>query len=156
MADIDACEQEEPDPQRVQNARDRVSAAKVALTDPTKQQRLRDQRLACPRPITRVLKCPVDIAALRRYAATPEAQQLAIGSDGTSYGATYAELARRFLAAVQPGSTPGEGVVTLTYAHSAKGAQLVAAGIVAESREYCVRGADPFALPRRLRALALS
>ena len=58
------------------------------------------------------------------------------------------------LRAVQPSGTPGEGYVVITYTLSRKGAQLAAAGMIPESREYS-KSTDPFALPRRLRYLAL-
>ena len=63
---------------------------------------------------------------------------------------TLREIASRFLTRLG-----GRDTVTLSYRHSLLGAELVAAGFVVASREYAVGAqADPFRLPRVLRAIA--
>ena len=102
----------------------------------------------------------VDARALRAYVqnAGPAADAVPRHKDGTSYGATRRELARRLLArlCVDERDSDGMAHVVLAYRHSELGAALVAAGHVVASREYaCDRAADPFSLPRELRAVAL-
>jgi len=102
----------------------------------------------------------VDARALREYVQGTghAADAVPRHKDGTSYGATRRELARRLLArlCVDERDSDGMAHVVLAYRHSELGAALVAAGHVVASREYaCDRAADPFSLPRELRAVAL-
>ena len=143
--------------ERIARARQRLHGAYYRLRNPRIQHRLRLARLYDARPVTRTVRCPIDIAALTAYADTPAARTMAYHSDGSPYGRTHAEIARDFVSRVTDvdPEDPSTGWVVLRYAHSAKGAQLVAAGMVDGSREYVVKGEDPFRLPKRLRKYAL-
>ena len=102
-------------------------------------------------PVTDTLRCPVNVAALRRYVerAGPDADVVPIGSAGHG---TLRERAQRVVTATGP-----DGYISVSYRHSLLGAQLVAAGYVVSSREYAAPGTqDPFRLPRALRALAFA
>lgn len=142
-------------------AESRLWAARQLLRQPGQQRRVRDGLVrAGLRPVTRRLRCAVDGRALREYVrgAGPAADAVPVHKDGTPYGATRRDLARALLTRMRVDECDLEGMghVDLTYRHSALGAALVAAGHVVESREYaCDRRADPFSLPRALRAVAL-
>ena len=121
----------------------------------TARARLHAQVRTSPRPITSTLRCPVDIGALRDYAAQPSgpsdppADLLARDAERLTDCATITS----FLASVTSidGNT---GYVDIRYRHSELTAALVDAGWVTTGREYAI-GADPFKLPRHLRYLAL-
>ena len=114
------------------------------------------------RPITRTLRCAVDARALDRFVADAPAlyaDAVPRHKDGTPYGMTRRQLAARLRGHVQGvgPDTDGMGWVDIEYRHSLLGAELVAAGLVCGSREYAAcQAADPFSLPRELRARALS
>ena len=99
--------------------------------------------------MTRVLTCPVNVAAMRRYVreAGPEAD--APRADGLG---TLRERARTFLHALGRNTA-----VRISYRHCQLGAALIAAGFICASREYACRGdVDPFRLPRALRDVAFA
>lgn len=128
----------------------RVRAARTLLLDASRQRaealRLIREGL---QPTTRVLTCPVNVAAMRRYIreAGPDAD--APRADGLG---TLRERARDFLRALGHNT-----VVRITYHHCRLGAALVAAGFICAAREYARRGdVDPFRLPRALREVAFA
>ena len=127
-------------------------AAYRMLRNGTRQVNERQRLIAAGlRPVTNTLRCPVNVAALRRYVeqAGPEADVVPAGKAGSG---TLRERACRIIAAAGP-----DGSIAVSYCHSLLGAQLVAAGFVVSSREYAVPGTqDPFRLPRALRALAFA
>ena len=137
---------------RKRAALERAQAAYRMLQDGTRQVAERQRLIAAGlRPVTNTLRCPVHVAALRRYVerAGPEADVVPAGKAG--YG-TLRERAQRVASAAGP-----DGYIAVSYRHSLLGAQLVAAGFVVSSREYAVPGTqDPFRLPRALRALAFA
>ena len=137
---------------RAREALDRAVAAHGRLVDEG-LQRAEVTRLVGVglQPITSTLECPVNGAALGEYAAHagPEADVMQCDKRGRPLG-TLREIASRFLMRLG-----GRDTVTLSYRHSLLGAELVAAGFVVASREYAVGAqADPFRLPRVLRAIA--
>jgi hypothetical protein len=107
--------------------------------------------------VTSTLRCPIDAAALRALAASPEGTETPVDKHGNAYGGTNAQIIDRFLQCC--GITQDAGVVTLRYHHSALGAALVDAGLVNASREYVMgadKSKDPFTvLSKRLRQIAL-
>ena len=105
------------------------------------------------------LWCPIDADALLAWARTPETQEVPKRKDGTSYGATGEELARRLLDVCQLRRTcdgrPATWWLLITYRHAELGDWLLAAGWVSFSRLYA-DGADPFRLPSTIRRVALA
>ena len=90
---------------------------------------------------------------------TPKAWEVPKRKDGTSYGATGEELARRLLDACQLRRTchgrPATWWLQITYRHAELGDWLLTAGWVSFSRLYA-DGADPFRLPSAIRRVALA
>ena len=135
-------------------ARASVRAAHALLCDPVQQRAEIAALIAAGlRPVTSELVCPINTHALRRYAvdAGSEADVAQYDKRGGTRG-TLREAAQRFLRRVG-----GRTEVPLAYQHSLLGAELVAAGFVAASREYACPGQpDPFRLPRSVRQVAFA
>ena len=142
---------------RVREAEGRLERARARLCDKaTQEEALRAYRKG-EQPTTSVLACPIDDAALSAFAATDEAEEVPLNKHGhLVHGGSYRSIVHEFLRKVERRGG-GEAYVRVRYCHSRLGAALKDAGLVAESREYAEsrdRRADPFALPKRLRALA--
>jgi hypothetical protein len=138
-------------------ALDRLEQARRRLSDPARQVVLRDDWLHGNRhwPITCRLRCPIDVAALRAFAADPRSLHVPVRrQQGLQIGKSYREYIEGFLEHVQLES-PAEGYVDVSYRHSELGAALVGCGLVRASREYGIGPGDPMKLPSFLRALAL-
>ena len=139
---------------RAARALSRARAAHRMLSDPTRQRETaRRLILAGLQTETSRLECKINGAALRRYVqrAGPEADVMQYDKRGNPRG-TLREMAEAFA-----GRMGGREAVQLPYQHALLGAELVGAGFVCASREY-VRGgaADPFRLPKAIRAVAFT
>ena len=104
--------------------------------------------------IHRIQDCPIDVAALRRFARTAEADKVPSNKHGASYGLSYRAIIENYLTHVRlvREGKGQRGSVSLTYRHRGIGAALVAAGTLVGARIYADEtSADPFtALPKRL------
>ena len=95
---------------------------------------------------------------MHEWAQAPTGLQLMYKKDGTCRSVTGAQVIAQFIQRAGNGlriQTDGTGLLEIAYRHSAKGADMVAAGFIADCRLYAV-GADPFKLPSLVRALALA
>ena len=132
--------------------------ARERLSDATRQAAALRRFEAAQQPVTRTLVCPIDILALEEFALTRAAEEVPRDKHGQAvYGGSYRDIIARYLSRVQRGE--GGGYVRVDYRHTKLGAGLKDAGLVSESREYAMRAdrlLDPFALPKRLRTLALA
>ena len=109
-------------------------------------------------PTTDTLTCPIDVAALRAFAATAAADESPQTKKGKPYRGTYREIVQQYLARVTPGAN-GAGSVTIRYKHAHMGAALMDAGMIVASREYTRPEdwySDPFCLPKVLKHLAMA
>ena len=107
------------------------------------------------RPVTRKLRCPIDVEKLEAYVASNESLELLQPRKGTAAAQTGRAIVQQFLQHVnREPNDQSTGWMELSYRHSEAGAQLVAAGFVVDSREYA-NGPDPFKLRKKLRAMAL-
>ena len=145
---------------RWREAHRRLERARDDMLDPEKQREVREEwkREGWTRHVTSTLRCAIDANALEAYAERPEANVVPVDKHGVPYRGTEREMIQKLLgrASRQAGARWATVVVRYWYGHM--GAALVDAGLVSTSREYAVppdRDVDPFALPRRLRTLAL-
>ena len=145
---------------RWREAHRRLERARDDMLDPEKQREVREEwkREGWTRHVTSTLRCAIDASALEAYAARPEANVVPVDKHGVPYRGTEREMIQKLLgkACRRAGARWATVVVRYWYGHM--GAALVDAGLVSTSREYAVppdRDVDPFALPRRLRTLAL-
>ena len=142
----------------------KLRSARDLLVDGDLQERegsrlLASKNLTAP-VIHHIRDCPIDIAALRRFAQTAEADKVPSNKHGASYGLSYRDMINNYLThvrVVREGKGQ-RGSVSLTYRHRGIGAELVAAGVLVGARVYADESsADPFvALPKRLRHIALA
>ena len=104
------------------------------------------------RPVTRKLRCPIDVEKLEAYVASNESLELLQPRKGTAAAQTGRAIMQQFLQCVnREPNDQSTGWMELSYRHSEAGAQLVAAGFVVDSREYA-NGPDPFKLRKKLMA----
>lgn len=117
------------------------------------------QALLQARPVVTRVWCPIDADALIAWARPPKAQEVPKRKDGTSYGATGEELARRLLDACQLRRTcngrPATWWLLITYRHA------VSSEIGCSPQGGLVQptyadGADPFRLLSTIRRVALA
>ena len=109
-------------------------------------------------PVTHTLRCPIDVAALREYAAST-AGDVVISSRKKHHshmlGKTQRAVIEELLAAVTLDAVePGIGFIDIEYTHAKRTAALIATGWLTDGRVYA-KGADPFKLTRELRSVAL-
>ena len=109
--------------------------------------------------------CPIDIARLRAFRLTAEANELPRDRFGRirPNARSLGEIARDFLLEVSGDgdgkdgmeTTSTTGHIAVEYRHSLVGEALMEAGHITGSRAYA-KGADPFKLPKKLRNMALA
>ena len=139
-------------------ARTRVERAWHGCRNLPTLRRLMFHLLSQGRPIISQLWCPIDANALHDWISTPEAQRVPVHKNGTSYGATGAQLAHDLLAACQRPRQNDDVQqahwLHISYRHAALGEWLIASGWLSYSRLYAL-GQDPFRLPSAIRRIAL-
>jgi len=114
-------------------------------TSSSAQSEVKLRRFAPPalgangRPIVLAnIKYPVDLSALREYAASDEAAHMKVVSDDPNarrHGLTEREVIEKFLQHVVP-TTSGDGLCTVSYTRSEVGQALVDAGLIQHARLY--------------------
>ena len=144
------------------HAEQRIYDACEQLRDSVARTRIREEIERRPRRIRHEFWCPVDIASLRSYGATPESLRPYVNAKGQrkQWGgyATFRDAANAMIAAA--GVTEADPAdtkwVLIQYRYGILGERLCEAGHIVASREYAV-GFDPFkGWGRWLRHLALA
>ena len=109
-------------------------------------------------PVTRSTRCPIDIGALKEYAASNAGDIIIIANKKHQqqfHKKSVRSIITEFLSHVTPKHDyDNTGFIDIYYTHGRRTAALVATGWLTGGREYA-KGADPFKLPRRMRNLAL-
>ena len=137
-----------------------IDIARDDMLNPEKQREVREEwkREGWTRHVTSTLRCAIDANALEAYAERPEANVVPVDKHGVPYRGTEREMIQKLLGRASRRAGARWATVVVRYWYGHMGAALVDAGLVSTSREYAVppdRDVDPFALPRRLRTLAL-
>ena len=109
------------------------------------------------RPVTRRVRCPIDIGALEAYAASAAGARVIRRDRHFFANQTHHDVVRAFLQRVRPGPDPRTGFVDIEFEHGRRTDAMVAAGWLSGGREYATTpSADPFRLPRPIRSTALA
>ena len=107
---------------RTAAARARVVDAYRKLRSPPVQRRLLEAAKQHLRPVTRVLRCRIDVRAVNEMAVGWRRHIVATRHDGRSYDQTYGQMARNLIGAVDiDADDPTAGTLTIEYRHSATG-----------------------------------
>ena len=139
-------------------AEKRLRAANILLKNKDRRSACHYDIISTGPPITRSTRCPIDIGALKEYAASNAGAKIIITNKKHQQHfnkKTIRYVITEFLDNVTPEDDDNNtGYIDIHYSHGRRTAALVATGWFTGGREYA-KNADPFKLPRRLRNLAL-